>query len=84
MACRFKSDRGHLSNFMIFNQWFYEDDGFGKRSQRALDDIKVAVEQERTDDIIKWLMAAYSMGHGQGYDTGYSDGYYDCEESKEI
>jgi hypothetical protein len=38
-----------------------------------LDDIKVCVEQERSDDIIKWLLAAYTMGHKQGYDTGYYD-----------
>ena len=69
---------------MTFNQWFHEDDGFGERSLRVFEDIKVSVEQERTDDIIRWLMASYTMGHGQGYDTGYSDGYSDCEESKEI
>jgi hypothetical protein len=69
---------------MTFNQWFHENDGFGERSQRVLEDIKVAVEQEQTDPIIRWLMAAYTMGHGQGYDIGYSDGYNDCEESKDI
>ena len=65
---------------MIFNQWLNEDDGFGPRVDRMLEDIKVSVEQERTDNIIKWLMAAYSMGHAQGYDIGYSDGNNDCEE----
>lgn len=69
---------------MTFDQWFYEDEGFGERSQRVFEDIKICVEQERKDDIIKWLMAAYTMGHGQGYNIGYSDGYNDCEESKEI
>ena len=69
---------------MTFDNWLHQDEGFGPRKDRMMDDIKVAVEQERTDDIIKWLMAAYTMGHGQGYDTGYSDGYGDCEESKEI
>ena len=38
-----------------------------------LDDVKVSVEQERTDDIIKWLLIAYAMGHEEGYDTGYYD-----------
>ena len=69
---------------MTFDQWLHQDEGFGPRIDRMMDDIKVSVEQERTDDIIKWLMSAYTMGHGQGYDTGYSDGYGDCEESKEI
>lgn len=69
---------------MTFDQWLYQDEGFGERSTRLFEDIRICVEQERTDDIIKWLMAAYAMGHGQGYDTGYSDGYGDCEESKEI
>lgn len=69
---------------MQFNDWLHQDEGFGTRIDRMMDDVKVAVEQERTDDIIKWLTAAYAMGHGQGYDTGYSDGYNDCEESKYI
>jgi hypothetical protein len=69
---------------MTFDQWFYEDEGFGERSSRVFEDIKICIEQERKDDIIKWLMAAYAMGHGQGYNIGYSDGYNDCEESKEI
>lgn len=69
---------------MTFNQWLNEDEGFGERSQRVLSDIKICVEQKRTDDIIKWLSAAFTMGHSQGYDIGYSDGHYDCEESREI
>ena len=58
---------------MTFDQWLIQDEGFGPRIERMMDDIKVAVEQERTDDIIKWLMAAYAMGHEEGYDAGYSD-----------
>jgi hypothetical protein len=65
---------------MIFDQWLHQDEGFGPRIDRMLDDVKVAVEQERTDDIIKWLMAAYAMGHEQGYDTGHYDGKKDCKE----
>ena len=60
---------------MKFEEWLHQDEGFGPRIDRMMDDVKVAVEQERTDDIIKWLMAAYVMGHKQGYDTGY----YDCK-----
>lgn len=45
-----------------------------------LDDIKVAVEQEKTDNIIEWLMAAYAMGHEQGYDTGC----YDCSNEDDL
>ena len=48
---------------MTFEKWINQDEGFGPRIDRMLDDVKVAVEQERTDDIIKWLMAAYAMGH---------------------
>lgn len=44
---------------MTFDQWLYQDEGFGERSKRLFEDIKVCVEQERTDDIIKWLMASY-------------------------
>lgn len=58
---------------MTFDHWLNQDEGFGPRIDRILDDIKVAVEQERTVDIIKWLMSAYTMGHGQGYDSGYYD-----------
>jgi len=59
---------------MTFDEWLHEDNGFGPRIDRMLDDIKVSVEQEKTDDIMKWLMAAYAMGHEEGYDTGYYDG----------
>ena len=52
---------------MTFDQWLYQDEGFGSRIDRMLDDIKVAVEQERTDDIIKWLMAAYAMEIGRAH-----------------
>jgi hypothetical protein len=58
---------------MTFDNWINTDEGFGPRIDRILDDIKVCVEQERTDEIMKWLMAAYTVGHGQGYDTGYYD-----------
>ena len=58
---------------MTFDQWINTDEGFGPRIDRILDDIKVDVEQERTDDIIKWLSVAYVVGHSQGYDSGYYD-----------
>ena len=65
---------------MIFDQWLHQDEGFGPRIDRMLDDVKVAVEQERTDDIIKWLMAAYAMGHEQGYNSGC----YDCSDQNDL
>jgi hypothetical protein len=65
---------------MTFDQWLHQDEEFGPRIDRMLDDVKVSVEQERSDDIIKWLMAAYAMGHEQGYDAGH----YDCSEENEI
>jgi hypothetical protein len=65
---------------MTFNKWINQDEEFGPRIDRILDDIKVCVEQERTDDIMKWLLAAYVVGHGQGYDTGHYDANKDCEE----
>jgi len=65
---------------MTFDEWLHEDNGFGPRIDRMLDDVKVSVEQERTDDIIKWLLAAYAMGHEEGYDTGY----YDCSEENNL
>ena len=65
---------------MTFDKWLHQDEGFGPRIDRMLDDVKVSIEQERSDDIIKWLMAAYAVGHEQGYDSGY----YDCSEEKEL
>jgi flagellar biosynthesis/type III secretory pathway protein FliH len=65
---------------MTFDHWLNQDEGFGPRIDRMMDDIKVAVEQEQTDDIIKWLLAAYSMGHEEGYDAGYSDANEECEQ----
>ena len=69
---------------MQFNDWLHQDEGFGPRIDRMMDDIKVSVEQERTDDIIKWLQVAYSMGHEAGYEAGYSDAediYEDLRQS---
>ncbi len=68
---------------MTFDQWLHQDEGFGPRIDRMMDDVKVAVEQERTDDIIKWLLAAYAMGHEEGYDTGYSDAEDICNDIKQ-
>lgn len=65
---------------MTFDNWLHQDEGFGPRKDRMMDDIKVAVEQERTDDIIKWLLAAYAMGHEEGYDTGYYDANLEFDE----
>ena len=65
---------------MTFDQWINTDEGFGPRINRMLDDIKVCVAKGKTDDIIKWLMAAYTVGHKQGYDTGY----YDASEEAEL
>jgi hypothetical protein len=59
---------------MTFDEWLYEDEGFGvPRIVRMLDDVRIAVEQEKIVSIIDWLMAAYAMGHEQGYDAGYDD-----------
>jgi hypothetical protein len=64
---------------MTFEEWLNQDEGFGIRSERAFEDIKICIEDGRTDDIIKWLMAAYAMGHEQGYNAGYSDATSDYD-----
>ena len=61
---------------MTFDEWLYELEGFSIREERAISDIRNCVAKDKTDDIIKWLMAAYAMGHEQGYNTGY----HDCSE----
>jgi hypothetical protein len=58
---------------MTFDKWLHQDEGFGPRINRIINDIKLDVAENTTDEIIKWLMAAYTVGHGQGYDTGYYD-----------
>jgi hypothetical protein len=65
---------------MTFDQWLNEIEGFSLRQERAMTDIRNSVANGETDDIIKWLMAAYAVGHGQGYDTGYYDANEDCKE----
>lgn len=69
---------------MKFEEWLHQDEGFGPRIDRMMDDVKVSVEQEQTDDIIKWLMAAYAMGHEQGYDVGYHDANEDWKEQEDF
>ena len=82
MACRFKSDRGYLNKgtFMTFDQWLNEIEGYSVRHERAISDIRNCVAKGKTDDIIKWLMAAYAMGHEQGYDVGHYDANKKCKE----
>jgi hypothetical protein len=65
---------------MTFDHWINEVEGYSVRQERAMSDIRNCVAKGKTDDIIKWLMAAYAMGHEQGYDTGYYDANEDCKE----
>jgi hypothetical protein len=65
---------------MTFDHWLNEIEGYSIRQERAISDIRNCVAKGKTDDIIKWLMAAYAMGHEQGYDTGYNDSNEDCKE----
>jgi hypothetical protein len=65
---------------MTFDQWLNEIEGFSLRQERAISDIRNCVAKGKTDDIIKWLMAAYAMGHEQGYDVGYYDANEECKE----
>ena len=65
---------------MTFDQWINEIEGYSIRQERAMSDIRNCVAKGKTDYIIKWLMAAYAMGHEQGYDVGYYDANEDCKE----
>jgi hypothetical protein len=65
---------------MTFNEWLYELEGFSIRNERAMTDIRNCVAKGETDGIIKWLMAAYAIGHEQGYDVGHYDGKKNCKE----
>jgi hypothetical protein len=65
---------------MTFDQWINEVEGYSVRHERSISDIRNCVAKGKTDDIIKWLMAAYAMGHEQGYDIGYYDANEDCKE----
>ena len=65
---------------MTFDHWINEIEGFSLRQERAMSDIRNCVATGKTDDIIKWLMAAYAMGHEQGYDSGC----YDCSDQNDL
>ena len=67
-------------NAMTFDHWINETEGYSVRHERAISDIRNCVAKGKTDDIIKWLMAAYAMGHEQGYDIGYFDANEDCKK----
>lgn len=58
---------------MTFDKWINQEEKFGPRIDRIISDIKLDVAENTTDEIMKWLIAAYTVGHGQGYDTGYYD-----------
>ena len=65
---------------MTFDHWINETEGYSVRNERAISYIRNCVAKGKTDDIIKWLMAAYAMGHEQGYDVGYYDANEECKE----
>jgi len=65
---------------MTFDHWLNEIEGYSVRHERAISDIRKCVAKGKTEDIIKWLMAAYAMGHEPGYNTGHYDGKKDCKE----
>lgn len=58
-----------MMNKMIekqFDDWFYEMEGYGFRSERFYDDFDYAAETKDYKKIVKWLQTAYEMGYNEG------------------
>lgn len=54
---------------MTFDEWFNEQEGFSLRCERFYDDVemyKYHCEAGDVDVLLKWLRAAYDVGHEQG------------------
>jgi len=49
-----------------FDEWFYEQEGFGLRCERFYDDVDQAVRMSRHDVVVKWLRVAYDLGYERG------------------
>lgn len=47
---------------MMFDEWFYEEEGFHARSERFWDDY----ERQDRDTMLEWLRTAYRMGYEEG------------------
>jgi hypothetical protein len=48
-------------NNLLFDEWFYEIEGYGLRAERLFEDMPCLTQQESTR-LIGWLKAAYSQG----------------------
>ena len=51
----------------LFDDWFYEMEGYGFRSERFYDDFDYAKESKDNRSMVKWLRSAFQVGYEQGY-----------------
>ena len=57
---------------MNFESWLDEQEGFGIRIERMLEDLSTG----KPEMYLKWLRAAYNVG----YDAGQEAAYRDCRD----
>lgn len=50
----------------LFEDWFYELEGFCFRSERFYDDFDYAAKTGDYKKIVKWLQTAYDVGYNDG------------------
>ena len=55
---------------MKFNDWLYENENFSLRLERLLEEVPT----ENTGRLIKWLEAAYHVGHDHAIGNLMDDG----------
>jgi hypothetical protein len=58
---------------MTFDEWFNEFEIFSLRSERFYDELE-HYKDGYTEDMVKWLKAAYEAGHEEGQDWYVDDG----------
>jgi len=47
----------------LFDEWFYELEGFAFRSERFWDDFDYAKESKDNKSMVKWLRTSFEMGY---------------------
>lgn len=57
-----KENNRRLQIHKLFDEWFYELEGFTFRSERFWDDF----DNQNKNAILKWIRTAYRMGYEEG------------------
>jgi hypothetical protein len=61
-----QQNKRHIEIKELFEDWFYELEGFGFRAEYFWSDFDYACETKDYKRIVKWLRISYEMGYNEG------------------